>query len=136
MHVGEQVGADMAQLAQALQKPLRPLWLSQESRMWLDDVPALDSLPFIPIMLVSASKPNARQRCPTGAQPGVVFSCRIRQLYCNIWRMQALFRQAVWGGADDRGLVLQWPQRLAAVGPGRLSTCRVLGTTRRAGLAA
>ena len=62
-----QVGADVAELAQLLLKPLRPLWLSQESRMWRDSVPPLESLSFTPVILVSASMPNARQRCSTGA---------------------------------------------------------------------
>mmetsp|Transcript_22784 Transcript_22784/g.49919 ORF Transcript_22784/g.49919 Transcript_22784/m.49919 type:complete len:158 (+) Transcript_22784:282-755(+) len=32
----DSVGADVERLAQVLQKPLRPLWISQDSRIWVD----------------------------------------------------------------------------------------------------
>ena len=57
-----QVGADVAALAAALRKPLRPLWVSQNSLIWLDRVPDVADLGFTPLLLVSASLPNARQR--------------------------------------------------------------------------
>ncbi|KAK9906569.1 hypothetical protein WJX75_004349 [Coccomyxa subellipsoidea] len=57
-----QVGADVAGLAAALTKPLRPLWVSQRSQIWLNEVTHPADLPFTPIILVSASLPNARQR--------------------------------------------------------------------------
>lgn len=57
-----QVDADLAGLARRLKKPLRPLWISQESRIWIDQVAHPDDLPFTPVILVSASLPNARQR--------------------------------------------------------------------------
>ena len=57
-----QVGVDMAALAAELRKPLRPLWVSQNSLIWLDQVPDLADLEFTPLLLVSASLPNARQR--------------------------------------------------------------------------
>lgn len=52
----------MAALAAALTKPLRPLWVSQRSLIWLNEVTHPVDLPFTPIFLVSASLPNARQR--------------------------------------------------------------------------
>ena len=57
-----QVEADIAGLARYLAKPLRPLWISQNSSIWIDQVAHPEDLPFTPIVLVSASLPNARQR--------------------------------------------------------------------------
>lgn len=48
-------GADIATLASILKKPLRPLWISQRSVIWLNEVPDHDSWDFTPIILVSAS---------------------------------------------------------------------------------
>lgn len=39
-----------------LDKPLRPIWLSQDSRMWLNAMADHTDLPFTPLYLVSASK--------------------------------------------------------------------------------
>ncbi|XP_022158493.1 uncharacterized protein C3F10.06c isoform X2 [Momordica charantia] len=47
--------ADVATLASTLKKPLRPLWISQRSVIWLNEVPDHDSWDFTPIILVSAS---------------------------------------------------------------------------------
>ncbi|BDA46503.1 Uncharacterized protein C3F10.06c at N-terminal half [Coccomyxa sp. Obi] len=57
-----QVGADVAGLAAVLKKPLRPLWLSQRSHIWLNEVAHPADLPFTPLILISASLPDARQR--------------------------------------------------------------------------
>ena len=57
-----QLDADIAGLAKHLRKPLRALWISQNSRIWLDETPDPEDLPFTPVILVSASLPNARQR--------------------------------------------------------------------------
>ncbi|PIA64660.1 hypothetical protein AQUCO_00100251v1 [Aquilegia coerulea] len=51
----EMSGADIASLASSLQKPLRPLWISQKSVIWLNEVPDYDSWDFTPIILVTAS---------------------------------------------------------------------------------
>ncbi|XP_031287828.1 tRNA A64-2'-O-ribosylphosphate transferase-like isoform X1 [Pistacia vera] len=51
-------GADIASLASCLKKPLRPLWISQKSVIWLNEVPDHDSWDFTPIILVSASSPS------------------------------------------------------------------------------
>ena len=61
-----QVRADMSALSASLAKPLRPLWVSQQSRLWTDNVAPAEDLPFTPLILVSASLPNARQRMSTG----------------------------------------------------------------------
>lgn len=54
----EAVGADLASIA-SLKKPLRPLWISQRTVIWLNEVPDHDSWDFTPIILVSGS-------CSTG----------------------------------------------------------------------
>nr|AKM76557.1 initiator tRNA phosphoribosyl transferase family protein [Pelargonium x hortorum] len=51
----EASGADIASLASCLKKPLRPLWISQKTVIWLNEVPDHDSWDFTPIILVSAS---------------------------------------------------------------------------------
>lgn len=51
----ESSGADIASLSGTLKKPLRPLWISQQSVIWLNEVPDHDSWDFTPIILVSAS---------------------------------------------------------------------------------
>lgn len=48
-------GADIASIALSLKKPLRPLWISQKTVIWLNEVPDCDSWDFTPIILVSAS---------------------------------------------------------------------------------
>ncbi|XP_062149162.1 tRNA A64-2'-O-ribosylphosphate transferase isoform X2 [Alnus glutinosa] len=48
-------GADIASLAFCLKKPLRPLWISQKTVIWLNEVPDHDSWDFTPIILVTAS---------------------------------------------------------------------------------
>ncbi|KAF8407098.1 hypothetical protein HHK36_006223 [Tetracentron sinense] len=51
----EASGADIASLASSLRKPLRPLWISPKTVIWLNEVPECDSWDFTPIILVSAS---------------------------------------------------------------------------------
>ncbi|KAA8534926.1 hypothetical protein F0562_029858 [Nyssa sinensis] len=51
-------GADISALALSLKKPLRPLWISQKTVIWLNEVPEYDSWDFTPIILVSASASN------------------------------------------------------------------------------
>lgn len=48
-------GADIASFATSLEKPLRPLWISQKSIIWLNEVPDCASWDFTPIILVTAS---------------------------------------------------------------------------------
>ncbi|XP_043697469.1 tRNA A64-2'-O-ribosylphosphate transferase isoform X2 [Telopea speciosissima] len=54
----EASGADIGSLASLLRKPLRPLWISQKTVIWLNEVPDCDSWGFTPIILVSASSSN------------------------------------------------------------------------------
>lgn len=57
-----QVTGDVGRLAAVLDKPLRPIWLSQESRMWLNEMADHADLPFTPLYLVSASKPQPERQ--------------------------------------------------------------------------
>lgn len=50
----EAIGADVPSLV-SLKKPLRPLWISQRTVIWLNEVPDHDSWDFTPIILLSAS---------------------------------------------------------------------------------
>lgn len=51
----ETCGADIGSLALNFRKPLRPLWISQRSLIWLNEVPDRNSWDFTPLILVSAS---------------------------------------------------------------------------------
>lgn len=51
----EASGADIGFLASCLKKPLRPLWISQKTVIWLNEVPDASSWDFTPIILLSAS---------------------------------------------------------------------------------
>lgn len=51
----EASGADIASVAMSLRKPLRPLWISQRTVIWLNEVPDHESWDFTPIILLSAS---------------------------------------------------------------------------------
>ncbi|PKA64634.1 tRNA A64-2'-O-ribosylphosphate transferase [Apostasia shenzhenica] len=51
----EECGADIDLVASVMKKPLRPLWISQKTVIWLNEVPDYDSWDFTPFILVSAS---------------------------------------------------------------------------------
>lgn len=51
----EASGADIASISSCLKKPLRPLWISQKTVIWLNEVPDHNQWDFTPIILVSAS---------------------------------------------------------------------------------
>lgn len=51
----ESSGADISSISSLLRKPLRPLWISQKTVIWLNEVPEYDSWDFTPIILISAS---------------------------------------------------------------------------------
>eukprot|EP00884_Botryococcus_braunii_P013654 jgi/Botrbrau1/2228/Bobra.101_2s0056.1 len=53
-----EMGVDMESLATRLKKPLRPLWICQQSTIWLNQVAAPSQLSFTPLLLLSASNPN------------------------------------------------------------------------------
>lgn len=60
-------GADLASLAESLKKPLRPLWISQKTVVWLNEVPDAACWTFTPVILVSASEPiSSVQRMSDG----------------------------------------------------------------------
>ncbi|GAQ80688.1 initiator tRNA phosphoribosyl transferase family protein [Klebsormidium nitens] len=52
-------GADLRPLAGALRKPLRPLWVSQRTVIWLNEVADVSTLPFTPVICLSSSDPVA-----------------------------------------------------------------------------
>lgn len=57
-----QAGVDLSKLANSTLKPFRPLWISQNTRIWLNETPSMEELDFTPLILISASLPNARKR--------------------------------------------------------------------------
>lgn len=64
----EASGADIASLALSLKKPLRPLWISPKTVIWLNEVPEYDSWDFTPIMLVSTSSPSGAYQQKTTSE--------------------------------------------------------------------
>ncbi|CAN6441300.1 unnamed protein product [Victoria cruziana] len=64
----EATGVDITPLAFSLKKPLRPLWISQKSLIWLNEVPDHDSWDFTPIILVSASISNDQPQQRTASE--------------------------------------------------------------------
>ncbi|XP_031487051.1 tRNA A64-2'-O-ribosylphosphate transferase isoform X2 [Nymphaea colorata] len=64
----EATGVDLTSLALSLRKPLRPLWISQKSLIWLNEVPDHDSWDFTPIILVSASISNDQPQQRTASE--------------------------------------------------------------------
>uniref|UniRef100_A0A7S3XDB8 Initiator tRNA phosphoribosyl transferase n=1 Tax=Picocystis salinarum TaxID=88271 RepID=A0A7S3XDB8_9CHLO len=53
---------ELLDLSDALQKPLRPLWISQNSVVWLNEIPKVHELDFHPIILLSASQVTSYPR--------------------------------------------------------------------------
>lgn len=62
--------ADIGSLSKALRKPLQPLWISQNTVVWLNEVPDAASWTFTPIILVSASQPIPRAQRMTDGGSG------------------------------------------------------------------
>ncbi|KAD6454806.1 hypothetical protein E3N88_09512 [Mikania micrantha] len=54
----ETSGVDIASISSLLKKPLRPLWISQKTVIWLNEVPDYNDWDFTPIILISASASN------------------------------------------------------------------------------
>ena len=73
-----QSGAQLEGLAATLAKPLRCLWVSQQSRIWLNQVADLRDLPFTPLVLVSASDPAASHAHHTLGEPARLYFHRQR----------------------------------------------------------
>ncbi|KAL2479881.1 initiator tRNA phosphoribosyl transferase family protein [Abeliophyllum distichum] len=55
----EASGADIASISLSLRKPLRPLWISQKTVIWLNEVPEYDSWDFTPVILLTASSSSS-----------------------------------------------------------------------------
>nr|XP_043627264.1 uncharacterized protein LOC122598847 isoform X2 [Erigeron canadensis] len=64
----ETSGADIASISSLLRKPLRPLWISQKTVIWLNEVPDYDSWDFTPIILISASASSDIYRQKTSSE--------------------------------------------------------------------
>lgn len=64
----EESGADITNIALSLRKPLRPLWISQKTVVWLNEVPDYDSWDFTPVILVSASSTNCASQQRTTSE--------------------------------------------------------------------
>lgn len=61
-------GANLIPLAQMLRKPLRTLWVSQKTVIWLNEIVDTETLDFTPIFLVSASQPVSCSQRMTDAE--------------------------------------------------------------------
>ncbi|WOL09137.1 hypothetical protein Cni_G17890 [Canna indica] len=66
----ETCDADITSLVLNLRKPLRPLWISQRTLIWLNEVPDHDSWDFIPLILVSASASEGISQLKTTSRFG------------------------------------------------------------------
>ncbi|KAD6454816.1 hypothetical protein E3N88_09522 [Mikania micrantha] len=55
----ETSGVDIASISSLSKKPLRPLWISQKTVIWLNEVPDYNDWDFTPIILISASASRA-----------------------------------------------------------------------------
>lgn len=64
----EASGADISSVASSLQKPLRPLWISPKTVIWLNEVPEYNSWDFTPIILVSASSASGNFQHRTSSE--------------------------------------------------------------------
>lgn len=128
------MGADIAGLAAELRKPLRPLWVSQASRIWLDAIPAPSELAFTPIYLISASLPNARMRRMTGAvlagSPCLGMPPSINEVAQLGHSVQDVQRSS---GSTSCDTCVQAGRRAMQRPPGATSMCQEPATMRRAG---
>lgn len=64
----ETSGVDIASISSLLKKPLRPLWISQKTVIWLNEVPDYNSWDFTPIILISASASSDIYRQKTSSE--------------------------------------------------------------------
>ncbi|KAI3724837.1 hypothetical protein L1987_64604 [Smallanthus sonchifolius] len=64
----ETSGVDIASISSLLKKPLRPLWISQKTVIWLNEVPDYSSWDFTPIILISASASSDIYRQKTSSE--------------------------------------------------------------------
>ncbi|KAL8209336.1 hypothetical protein R6Q57_006068 [Mikania cordata] len=64
----ETSGVDIASISSLLKKPLRPLWISQKTVIWLNEVPDYHDWDFTPIILISASASSDIYRQKTSSE--------------------------------------------------------------------
>ncbi|KAD6454838.1 hypothetical protein E3N88_09544 [Mikania micrantha] len=64
----ETSGVDIASISSLLMKPLRPLWISQKTVIWLNEVPDYIDWDFTPIILISASASSDIYRQKTSSE--------------------------------------------------------------------
>ncbi|KAI3827199.1 hypothetical protein L1987_01271 [Smallanthus sonchifolius] len=64
----ETSGVDIASISSLLKKPLQPLWISQKTVIWLNEVPDYNSWDFTPIILISASASSDIYRQKTSSE--------------------------------------------------------------------
>lgn len=68
VNILETSGVDIASISSLLKKPLRPLWISQKTVIWLNEVPVHNSWDFTPIILISASASSDIYRQKTSSE--------------------------------------------------------------------
>ncbi|KAD6454821.1 hypothetical protein E3N88_09527 [Mikania micrantha] len=68
VEVLETSGVDIASISSLLKKPLRPLWISQKTVIWLNEVPDYNDWDFTPIILISASASSDIYRQKTSSE--------------------------------------------------------------------
>ncbi|KAL3137186.1 hypothetical protein ABBQ32_006750 [Trebouxia sp. C0010 RCD-2024] len=114
-----QVSGDVGRLAAVLDKPLRPIWLSQESRMWLNEMADHANLPFTPLYLVSASKPQPqRQSIEVGGEMKGEVGV---QTYSYTYVPGAGDDEESWAEGLTPGLFWKHQQELIQAGPHGIS---------------
>ncbi|KAD6454797.1 hypothetical protein E3N88_09503 [Mikania micrantha] len=64
----ETSGVDIASISSLLKKPLRPLWISQKTVIWLNEVPDYNDWDFTSIILISASASSDIYRQKTSSE--------------------------------------------------------------------
>ncbi|KAI3709578.1 hypothetical protein L2E82_39344 [Cichorium intybus] len=64
----EESGADISSISSLLKKPLRPLWISQKTVIWLNEVPDHNSWDFTPVILISSSAQSDIYRQKTSSE--------------------------------------------------------------------
>ncbi|KAD6454833.1 hypothetical protein E3N88_09539 [Mikania micrantha] len=72
----ETSGVDIASISSLLKKPLRPLWISQKTVIWLNEVPDYHDWDFTPIILISASASTVDPTI-SGASASVITSLSV-----------------------------------------------------------
>ncbi|KAI8470647.1 MAG: initiator tRNA phosphoribosyl transferase-domain-containing protein, partial [Monoraphidium minutum] len=105
-------GADVRRLSALLQKPLRPLWISQASVIWTNAVAAPADLPFTPLVLVSASQPHHDGEGGGGGGGGGVGA------WSYVYVPGAGDDEESWSHGLTPPLLWEHQERLLAAGPG------------------